>query len=121
MIIFFLEIDEFYRIFQAGKYFKSLFCFRFFKITAKGKSVCLSGFMGIDLPKRMGELWILGDVFIGRYYTVFDVRNSQVGFAQARDSNGKPIGKRVRTFELPGKKHEEQRENMNKQTIISVL
>ncbi|VDO83735.1 unnamed protein product [Onchocerca flexuosa] len=54
--------------------------------------------MGIDLPERLGELWILGDVFIGRYYTVFDVGNSQIGFAQARDSKGKPIGKRVYTF-----------------------
>ncbi|EFO15196.1 aspartic protease BmAsp-2 [Loa loa] len=67
-------------------------------VSAQGKSICLSGFMGIDLPERVGELWILGDVFIGHYYTVFDVGNSQIGFAQARDSNGKPIGKRVHTF-----------------------
>lgn len=70
-------------------------------VTAQGKSICLSGFMGIDLPESVGDLWILGDVFIGRYYTVFDVGNTQIGFAQARDSNGKPIGKRVRTFVPP--------------------
>ncbi|KAL3997452.1 Cathepsin D domain protein [Acanthocheilonema viteae] len=67
-------------------------------VTSKGKTICLSGFMGIDLPERVGELWILGDVFIGRYYTVFDVGRSQIGFAQARDSTGKPIGKRVHAF-----------------------
>ncbi|MGH0179418.1 UNVERIFIED_CONTAM: hypothetical protein FKN15_001702 [Acipenser sinensis] len=48
-----------------------------------GGQQCSSGFQAMNLPTNAGDLWILGDVFIRQYYSIFDRTNNMVGLAKS--------------------------------------
>lgn len=56
--------------------------------TLKGKDfiidsngICLFAIMPMDIPAPAGPLWILGDVFMRKFYTVFNFVDQKVGIA----------------------------------------
>ncbi|KAK7470604.1 aspartic proteinase precursor [Stygiomarasmius scandens] len=46
------------------------------------QGTCISSFTGLDMPNGL-QLWIVGDVFLRKYYTVYDLGRNAVGFAKA--------------------------------------
>ncbi|KAG8451069.1 hypothetical protein GDO86_003377 [Hymenochirus boettgeri] len=51
-------------------------------ILQQSSGYCTVGIMPTYLPSQNGQpLWILGDVFLRQYYSVYDLGNNQVGFA----------------------------------------
>lgn len=47
-----------------------------------GQGICLFGMVGIDVPSH--PLWIMGDIFMRKYYSVFDYESNKIGFALAK-------------------------------------
>jgi len=52
-------------------------------IEQEGDPLCVLGILGLDIPPPTGPLWIMGDNFIRKYYTIFDFENSRIGLALA--------------------------------------
>jgi len=47
------------------------------------QGTCMSAFTGMDINLPWGSLWIIGDVFLRRYFTVYDLGRNAVGFAES--------------------------------------
>mmetsp|Transcript_112353 Transcript_112353/g.194859 ORF Transcript_112353/g.194859 Transcript_112353/m.194859 type:complete len:433 (+) Transcript_112353:117-1415(+) len=50
----------------------------------RSDGVCMLNLMPLDIPAPHGPLFILGDPFLRKYYTVYDRERLRVGFALAR-------------------------------------
>ena len=46
---------------------------------SQSMKTCTGAFMPLDIPDR--PAWILGDIFLSKYYTVFNRDGPTVGFA----------------------------------------
>mmetsp|Transcript_11397 Transcript_11397/g.21323 ORF Transcript_11397/g.21323 Transcript_11397/m.21323 type:complete len:443 (-) Transcript_11397:138-1466(-) len=51
-------------------------------LVIQSAGMCIFAMMGMDFPKP-GPQWILGDVFMREYYTVFDYESKRIGLAKA--------------------------------------
>jgi len=44
---------------------------------------CAPAFMALDVPAPRGPIFVIGDTFMRKYYTVFDRDQRRIGFALA--------------------------------------
>ncbi|KAI9506026.1 aspartic peptidase domain-containing protein [Coemansia spiralis] len=47
------------------------------------QGICLSGFTGVGVSESGSSIWIIGNVFLRKFYFVFDLGKNRIGFAKA--------------------------------------
>jgi len=47
-------------------------------------STPLTAMLDSSFPEQMGPMWVLGNIFLRKYYSVFDRKNNRIGLAIAR-------------------------------------
>jgi hypothetical protein len=57
----------------------------------KNGGQCVLGMTGMDIPAPAGPLYILGDVFMRKFYVKFDVGQKRLGFATLKKASVESI------------------------------
>ncbi|KAF3908563.1 Saccharopepsin [Orbilia brochopaga] len=52
--------------------------------TLNVQNTCISAITPLDMPPRIGPLAILGDAFLRRHYSIYDLGNNKVGLAKSK-------------------------------------
>lgn len=68
-------------------------------LEGQGRTSCRPGLSNLDVPQPNGPVWILGDMFMMRYFSVFDRDSNQVSFAKANPHAKEGMSKLIKLGE----------------------